>query len=625
MNLIENHNNKLKIFSIYIFLIAVLPFISCEELTYTPTGQNQKNIDPPNTSMEINLENIGDTVICWGTTTFSYTFNTYGKTFNYVELYLDSELVALSRSLTLISFDSRNYADGEYIVTLLLSAQSGSGSLADKLGSEYVVLAKRFVMVIQNEIPPTPLIISNIETRDGYTKLTWPKYKFSNFESYRVYSTVYAPPYNYSSEYFRTEIQNQDSTVWIDNIYTGGQVVYTIDVKTKDGIIFGSPYQYESGTASIIDWQDIDGDNVKIIWNRCKTDSTFEKYELYKQPHSSSSENYTLVATISNINDTVFTTEIGFGLKLDFFVKTVSKHSINYFDNSFSKLETIYIGQSVPVFNKLEYIPATNSIYLSAKDSSFRLDAATNQILAKSKYGIDVCFDGTRGYAYKDLSQVVEIDPISLNEIRTINLQDLLINNDRINKIFTGTANVIYCNTNTEGILMIDSDTHEIITQSPPQTYNPYIFQSSPHGYLIHGSNSTYYNNGLVIKINLDINPIVYNGLYVNDRNKLSFSYYENLDMIIDTYASRIWTATHNGNDYVTYLIFDIPQEIRFPERDPITGMIGGFTTTNKFVIYDVNTQNEFKSIKLSSGFGGKIFLFDSKAYSTEGTYIELN
>lgn len=604
----------------YLLLILAFSYLSCDELTYSPFGENFESIELPDTRMEINLQDIVDTAVVWGTTKINYNLDTYGKEFNSVELYLDSLLVARSHNLNSLTFDSKNFQDGNHHIVLLLTAKSGSGSLADQLNLEYVVLVKEFVMTIQNNTPPTPISISKIETRSGFSKLTWPKYKFSNFESYRIYAEIYVPPYDYSNEYLRTTIENRDSTTWADDQYVGGKIKYSIDVVTSDGIIYGDPFEFEAGTAKINNWEALDGNNIKIVWNRCQTDSTFSSYELYKKAYP-----WDMVASITDINDTVITTPVGFGKKIEFFVKTVSRRNIDFFLNSFSPIESIFIGKSVPAFNQLEYIQATNSIYLSRSDSTFRLDASTNQLLAKDKYMSDVSFDGTRGYALKDLSQIVEIDPLSLNEIRTINLQDLLIATNRINKIYTGQSNIIYCNTYNQGILMIDVDAHQIVTKRQLIDHNPTIYQSSPHGYLIHERTGGW-SNGNVFRVDLSIDSIINSGLYVQDNKCIGLSYTGNLDMIIDSYASRIWTVTHNGIDYVNFNEFNVPQEILYPTRDPISGLIGGFEHSfNYFVIYDVNTQSEYKRIKLSSDFSGNIYLFDSKIYSTNGVYMELN
>ncbi len=605
----------------FILILAFLFFLSCEELTYSPSGENKYNIDPPELSMELNLEEIEDTAYVWGTVRINYRVNTYGKEFTSVECYLDSEFVSISRNMLYLEFNSRNHADGAHSLILLLTAKSGTGSLADKLGLEYVVMMKEIVMVIQNEIPPTP-VTPNIETSSGYAKLSWTKYPYSNFKSYKIYTRIFVPPYNYYTNVtLRATIENKDSTEWIDDIYAGGDITYTVDVTTTDGTIHGNSFRYVSG-AEIMEWNDVDRDSVNFKWSRCPTDSTFDSYELYIDDSK--------IAALNNINDTTATARIGFGRKINCFVKTVSKNSTNQFLDSYSPLELVYIGSQIPEFQKFEYIPATNSIYLTTADSSFRLNAATSEVMAKGKYAIDVCFDGTRGYAYKNLLQIVEIDPGSLNEIRTINLQDLLTSNNQIVNIFTGTPNIVYCNMNRD-IRMIDIDDLEVVSKMIVPGHTPRISQSSPQGYLInvnYGINSSHY----IVKVDLSLDSNGINGLYINDPNCVSFSYSGNLDMIINTYNSKIWTSTHNGNNYVTIKEFIIPANIIFPSRDPVTGMIGGFTSGfSEFVIYDVNSQSEFKRVKVSKnfanwGFGeiGKIFLLDSKVYSTFGTFMEL-
>ena len=248
-------------------------------------------------------------------------------------------------------------------------------------------------------------------------------------------------------------------------------------------------------------------------------------------------------------------------------------------------------------------------------------------MLAKGEYGIDVCFDGTRGYAFKEFSKIVEIDPITLNEIREIDLQDLLTGNNKIKAMFTGKPNIVYCNT-YDDIKMIDVDAHEIISKRELSWTIPRIELSSPHGYLIfevHGGSWTPY----LVEIDLSLDSMGYAGVTMEDLNYLAFSYDGNFDMAIDTYGSKIWTLTHDGQNYITTTEFNIPEEIIFPTRDPITGFIGGYSTnSDEFVVYDVNSQSEFKRIKISPNFYSlafeeKIFLFDSKIYSSYGIYMK--
>ena len=620
---IKFQNSGIKKFFISMLLIISLSQFSCEELTYSPSGDNNYNLVPPDLSMELNLEEIEDSALVWGTVRINYTINTYGKEFRSVECYLDSELVSVSYYLSsYLEFDSRNYSDGTHSIILLLTAESGSGSLADKLGSEYVVLMKEFVMVIQNEVPPTPVTILNIETSSGYAKLLWSKYAFSNFESYNIYTRIFVPPYNYYTNItLVATIENKDSIEWIDDVFVGGDVTYTIDVITTDGTLQGIPFRFVSG-AQIVGWEDVDGDSVSFTWSRCTTDSTFDGYELYAQSYPWGGEHYSNIASINDINDTIVKASIGFGLRRECFIKTVSTNSNNQFLDSFSPLELVYTGSIIPEFNNFEYVQANNSIYLTSEDSSFRLDATTQQVLAKGKYEIDVSFDGTRGYAYKDLSQIVEIDPFTLNEIRIIDLQDLLTGNNKINAMFTGKPNIVYCNT-YDDIKMIDVDAHEIISKRELSWTIPSIELSSPHGYLIievHGGSWRPY----LIEIDLSLDSMGYAGDTMENLNSLAFSYSGNLDVAIDTDGNKIWTSTHNGQNYVTTTEFNIPEEIIFPSRDPVSGLIGGIAN-GEFVIYDVNSQSEFRRIKLSPVFDGRIFLFDSKVYGTYGTYMQLD
>lgn len=134
-----------------------------------------------------------------------------------------------------------------------------------------------------------------------------------------------------------------------------------------------------------------------------------------------------------------------------------------------------------------------------------------------------------------------------------------------------------------------------------------------------------------MIEIDLSLDSMGYAGDTMEDLNYLAFSHSGNLDVAIDTDGYKIWTSTHDGQNYLTTTEFSIPEEIIFPTRDPITGLIGGFSNNSgDFVLYNVNSQSEFKRIKVSPNFYGigleeNIILFDSKVYSTYGTYLELN
>ncbi|MCU7500091.1 MAG: hypothetical protein HF300_12760 [Ignavibacteria bacterium] len=138
--------------SLFLFvIIAAMLFYSCDDLVYSPKEKNYVNVPVPDVKMSINLDPVSDTLYVSGTVDLKYKINISGGTFSKAILYIDAVKVGESTNFEKYpAFHSEKFSNGKHIMRLEVWARTYSGSLADKLGSEFLVCSRSFYIFTDN-------------------------------------------------------------------------------------------------------------------------------------------------------------------------------------------------------------------------------------------------------------------------------------------------------------------------------------------------------------------------------------------------------------------------------------------------------------------------------------------
>ncbi len=630
--------------NIYNIIFLSLIILGCEKLTYSPTDENFVEVKPPDYYVSIDLMAEADTISGWGNIELKYEVDISEHQLYKVMCFIDSSLIRTTNSLNVLSFSSRNFADGYHELVLEVWVKSGSNSLADKLGAEFVYNQIKKTIYIENEIPENGITQLNIYPFEGRLKLDWPVYERINFQSYKVLRTYFDDNTNRRSVLLGV-IENPLKNWWIDSSYVGGDFEYIVQIEAANEIISGSFVAVDYKIPSITSFKG-EEEHIRITWNKTEFYSNFEKYTIARYINLDVWNRYSEYASVYNVNDTsLIDTTIGFGVEVDYKIIT-EPGSIE------SEITEVYLGRKIPEFTSLQYIKPLNSIYLvynlnnrGSGSQTHRLDATSINIEANRNGVIQVSDDGTRGYYLTaDKKNLQEVDPLKLTDREIISINSLYNSDNIIYQLSVNNSQVAITR-NDNGIDVIDLTDMQIIYTIPKQTdwpaYHPqlgHVANNSIHFIIASNPFIGTENNRMY---NLSNGTLSYNtiGTYRSYNSCFNFSgsrYITTQNSVINIYASK-------GNSHLNSIAIQDASDgtMKYPNIDPyFENLLTGQVSISKnwdlefyIDIYDLNTGQIMKRVKMPlnwrkkmryTGGGNGIWLINKTLFSSHGYYLKL-
>jgi DNA-binding beta-propeller fold protein YncE len=305
-----------------------------------------------------------------------------------------------------------------------LYTATNSGSLADTLGMESFVLQREYRSFFFNAAVQAPSINQILDT-SGSLRIRWTKYTQPAFGKYivRKNGTVIA------------QLTDVNQTEYYDNAFVGSYVGYQIGLQIGGVEIGGMQTSFNGpiplfASSTLVD----DSSRIQLTWSRCRFDSGFFSYRLYRSTGSSSPSS--LITEIHDIGDTTFIDEepiFGYSMyELGVTPRTGDPPTER------ARVFPTSIGKSISPFPErvhFEFINATNRIYAfwyqqSPANIPMRLfDGTTFQVLRSQAYystsiwvhlietGSDVSPNGQWCYLIISGDEIYPVDPTTLNLI----------------------------------------------------------------------------------------------------------------------------------------------------------------------------------------------------------------
>lgn len=158
-----------------------------------------------------------------------------------------------------------NIPEGNHTLKLDLYANSGTNSIADKVGAEFFLFSKTWNVVVDKSY------YTQIKSKavNGYLNIEWPKYKNSDFVEYVVYRG-----FDY---YSKREIGRVKNCEFTDSSYVGESARYFVEVviRGEDQLTWGAlELNYEVPIPSL---NLIDNNKTALVWNKSKYYSAIER------------------------------------------------------------------------------------------------------------------------------------------------------------------------------------------------------------------------------------------------------------------------------------------------------------------------------------------------------------
>jgi len=201
-----------------VFIFVLMFFSSC---IYEPFGQFENPVNnnptaPQITNLELNVN--ADTLWLYGNQKLKYHFKSSNENQAILglKIYIDGVMCdSVMSDNGEFNILQSALSEGQHKMNILLFTKSGTGSIADKLNGEAMLLSKEWVVMANYSKKDVTYTIEN-----GFLKLHWERYKNFDLKYYRIqYSGTTKDDY------------------FVDSLYYGAQRTFNITVEKTNGDI----------------------------------------------------------------------------------------------------------------------------------------------------------------------------------------------------------------------------------------------------------------------------------------------------------------------------------------------------------------------------------------------------
>lgn len=219
-------------------LLTACAFLVLASCYFEPSGEFYKEIPEKDFSgITVNLNTVSDSLYIYEITGLAYSMQAPGFIVSEVIATMGTKIVYDGTSLENVFYiNPEDFGNGTYTLTLSLKVQSGTGSLADKMVAEHVIVWKQITVII-DITPPAPVEITKIDSTNGTLTLYWEPYTKWNFQSYTVRKYCSGND-SYPCELF--VINTKETNSWTDQNYVGGDVYYNLEIKAANQTHYGN-------------------------------------------------------------------------------------------------------------------------------------------------------------------------------------------------------------------------------------------------------------------------------------------------------------------------------------------------------------------------------------------------
>lgn len=390
------------------FVILLLTFYGCD---YEPTDTNIKTVTTPQNNINFTVLDTASINQLRGDVKITIQTQLNGHAIKSVLGYLDDKKISLSMSdSNHILFQTDYYPDGNYILTIILTTSTNSGSLADRVGAEEFYVKKQYPVTIFNAPIYTPKIKSFL-ILDGALSINWERYNQLCFKKYVV---------NKDGKPIAT-ISNIGQTSFRDTSYIGEQTSYSLTtyvLKTS----LKSDNVFCDGTApTFVSTSKLPGDKMLITWNKYPFTSAFGKYVISFLDTS---------ITITSSNDTtLIDNSPPLGSGTFYYLSVFSKTGVSAEKDCSIKGKPIGTPFDFGESDILKYIPDKNLIvkfwYSYANNTNSISYYDGNTLNLKQTRVMDKMYTGNEGRAISENGDYIYY--CSNSNVYKINNQTLLL------------------------------------------------------------------------------------------------------------------------------------------------------------------------------------------------------
>lgn len=261
--------------------------------TYTPDETFFKEVEQKQPTANITLDNVpqGQDIYLDDGATFSLNIQTT-VTVSKTEVFIDTKKIAeFNSGAGSFSIGLEDLKTGSYELKIVITTNSGTGSLADKSGTETVQLWKTWPLVIDVDPPPVPVLTQT--EQNGFVKLSWTPFTKKTFKSYNF--SISSPGHQ------NITITDPNKTSFIDSAYLVGYRTYSISTSTNRTTSYGNLIEVSSQQEITMALNSADT-SIAVSWRKPKFPGNFKDVVIM--------EGTTERKVVTNANDTTATVKL---------------------------------------------------------------------------------------------------------------------------------------------------------------------------------------------------------------------------------------------------------------------------------------------------------------------------
>jgi hypothetical protein len=342
--------------------ILIYGTLSCE---YQLNSENFRDIAPPDTTqtIRINLSPFDRQYMFTVPTYVTYDLNTFGLNVYNVEFFVGEQSIFKGNTQTgNFIFEPSPWGIGVETMTMVVTTNSNTGSLADLLGTEGLVFQHSWEVLLDGG-NPIPVEITNIENKNGVLEIEWEKYERFNFQKYILYKNFGEVEWE-GEKHKIAEINNQEIHRFADSSFVGGTGIYWVEIYASNQKAVSQRQRFDYPFPQL-DTSWVSGGTARFSWNKNDFYNAVKKITLtmpdyYPKPDG-------VLFSTENLKDTaVVVDNLRFGSETEYTLSFYPKSDISiYQDNQIARsVLTFGTGKSIPEFSKILGSPKHDNVYL---------------------------------------------------------------------------------------------------------------------------------------------------------------------------------------------------------------------------------------------------------------------
>lgn len=409
--------------AIFAALISSVIF-SCE---FEPSSENFIEVAKPDTTRQIsvNLSPFETQYVFTKVVNVNYDLNTFGLKIYNVEFFVGNQSIHKgTEAKGFFGFNPGLYGRGMKEMTMQITTNANTGSLADRLGVEALVYQQTWKVVVDGEAPD-PVEIKRIFNDNGVLKLEWEAYTRINFEQYKVYRKFGKIGDQAETHQIASFTDPKQVSVY-DYSYIGGNSTYWVVVEGSDQSSISTKKEI-SYPEPRLDTVWMRSDSAKFIWRKNQFYNAIKKVEI-SIPEAYSKPRAVLFST-ENANDTTVTiSNLRFGNSVKHTLSSYAKTQIGLFDDKqILKYDlNLVVGKKFPKWNRLIGSPTENHLYLWNSETISKLNMDTKAIVSSVNQGYfyQWFFSEYDGNLYACNHNLIKFNKNNLSDTKTYNPVD---------------------------------------------------------------------------------------------------------------------------------------------------------------------------------------------------------